>query len=79
MPLFSGDLQLHFLTYLVYWTGCSHKNKQKTYTLGLPNDGGNTTSTPMYAVFLYVSYMFNKHSYSALISEQTGVLGYTIC
>ena len=79
MPLFSGDLQLHFLTYSVYRTGCSDTNKQKTYILELPKDGGATSSTPFYGVYLHASYIINTPSYSALISEQNGIFGYTIC
>ena len=56
-----------------------HNKKQKTYIFRLQKDGGITTFTPRYAVFLYVTYMCNISCYSALISEQTGVLGYTIC
>ena len=69
MPLFSGDLQLHFLTYSVYITGCSDSNKQKTYILELPKDGvwGATSSTPFYGVYLRVIY------------EQHGIFGCTIC
>ena len=79
MLLFSGDLQLHFLTYSVYRTGCSDTNKQKTYILELPKDGGATSSTPFYGVYLHASYIFNTPSYSALISEQNGIFGCTIC
>ena len=79
MPLFSGDLQLHFLTYSVYRTGCSDTNKQKTYIFELPKDGGATSSTPFYGVYLHASYIVNTPSYSALISEQNGIFGYTIC
>ena len=58
MPLFSGDLQLHFLTYSVYRTGCSDTNKQKTYILELPKDGGATSSTPFYG-FMVFTYMLH--------------------
>ena len=79
MPLFSGDLQLHFLTYSVYRTGCSDTNKQKTYIPELPKDGGATSSTPFYGVYLHASYVVNTPSYSTLISEQNGIFGCTIC
>ena len=79
MPLFSGDLQLHFLTYSVYRTGCSDTNKQKTYILELPKDGGATSSTHFYDVYLHVLYIVNIPCYPALISEQNGVFGCTIC
>ena len=78
MPLFSGDLQLHFLTYTVYRTGCSDTNKQKTYILELPKDGGATSSTP-FMEFSYMLHIVNTPSYSALISEQNGIFGCTIC
>ena len=74
MPLFSGDLQLHFLTYSVYRTGCSHTNKQKTYIFELPKDGGATSSTPFYGVYLHASYIVITLSYAALISEQNAYM-----
>ena len=80
MPLFSGDLQLHFLTYSVYRTGCSDTNKQKTYILELPKDGGATSSTPFYGVYLHASYIINIPSYSDSINfrKKNGVLGYLV-
>ena len=79
MLLFSGDLQLHFLTYYVYRTGCSDTNKQKTYILELPKDGGATSFTPFYGVYLHASCIINTPSYLALISEQNDIFDYTVC
>ena len=78
MSLFSGDLQLQFLTYSVYRTGCRDTNKQKTYILDTRR-WRCYQFHPLYGVYLHASYIVNTPSYSELISEQNVIFGYTIC